>query len=359
MASTRFGDNGLAIGCAYYGWVSVLGGERHVHDGSSNFGRVYPDNEIAAAFACREAQVDYAKVPDVVEQTAALLAEGRIVGWFQGGSEFGPRALGNRSILADPRREGVKDFINARIKRREDFRPFAPAILERCVVEYFDWDVPSPYMVLVAPAKPNRRDELSSVIHRDGSGRLQTVTPASNARFHALLESFARRTGLPVLLNTSFNRRGMPIVESPAQAIAFFLESELDVLVIGDFVGYRRPLSSELAPDLEERMHRLEQVLRRHPVEAGVVGGLCELVIRGTRAWTMNLSPDSLAVSAGKSGRPDVSLELSEADFWRLADDPFEIAAQLVAEDRLIITGSKSHAAVLMWMLQRALHAGQ
>jgi carbamoyltransferase len=165
-----------------------------------------------------------------------MLADGAVVGWFTGRSEFGPRALGHRSILADPRRTGLKDLINRNIKFREDFRPFAPAVAAEHASTYFDAGYASPYMLLVAPARPEHADSIRDVTHVDGSCRLQTVSPAEEPTFHALLTAFARRTGLPVLLNTSFNRRGMPIVETPGEAIDFFLECALDVLVIENFV---------------------------------------------------------------------------------------------------------------------------
>jgi len=176
----------------------------------------------------------------VVEPTAAMLADGATVGWFQGRSEFGPRALGHRSILADPRRLGLRDHINKNIKFREDFRPFAPAVAAEHASTYFDAGYASPYMLLVAPARPEHADSIRDVTHVDGSCRLQTVSPTEEPTFHALLTAFARRTGLPVLLNTSFNRRGMPIVETPGEAIDFFLECALDVLVIETFVVRKR-----------------------------------------------------------------------------------------------------------------------
>jgi carbamoyltransferase len=234
-------DNGLAIGCAYYGWLSVLQRERQPHDGSSAFGRTYRLAEVTQALAQRANRIEAFKVADVIETTASILANGAVVGWFQGGSEFGPRALGHRSILADPRRPGVRDFINSKIKFREDFRPFAPAVAAEHAATYFDADFASPYMLLVAPVRPQHADSLRAVTHVDGSCRLQTVTANQEPIFHALLTAFARHTGLPVLLNTSFNRRGMPIVETPGDALDFFLECALDILVIGDLVIRKRP----------------------------------------------------------------------------------------------------------------------
>jgi carbamoyltransferase len=242
------GDNGVAIGCAYYGWLSVLQRERRRHDGSSAFGRRYAATEVVEALALHAERIEVIEAPDVVEATASMLANGAIVGWFQGRSEFGPRALGHRSILADPRRQGLKDRINSQIKFREDFRPFAPAVAAEQASTYFDANYASPYMLLVAPVRPEFADSIRDVTHVDGSCRLQTVSPTQNPIFHALLSAFARRTGLPVLLNTSLNRRGMPIVETPGEALDFFHECALDALVIEDFVVRKknRPMSDTL-----------------------------------------------------------------------------------------------------------------
>jgi len=230
------GDNGLAIGCAHYGWMAVLGEQRRRHDGSSAFGIVYGKGRIGEDLARRADLLDFSRVPDVVEAAAALLADGQTVGWFQGRCEFGPRALGHRSILADPRRPGLREFINARVKFREDFRPFAPAVAEESAATYFECEHASRYMLLVEPARPAWREQMPNVVHRDGSCRIQTVTAESDPLFYALLRAFDRRAGIPILLNTSFNRRGMPIVETPMDAVDFFLACELDVLVLDDYV---------------------------------------------------------------------------------------------------------------------------
>ena len=242
------GDNGLAIGCAYYGWMAVLGEQRRKHDGCSAFGKAYGNGRIGHDLARRAERLEFARVPDVVEATAALLADGQTVGWFQGGAEFGPRALGHRSILADPRRRGLRDFINARVKFREDFRPFAPAVVEESAATYFDCDHASRYMLLVAPARPAWREQIPNVVHCDGSCRIQTVSAESDALFYALLRAFERRTGIPILLNTSFNRRGMPIVETPMDAIDFFLACELDVLVLDDYVVRKKADAAKPMP---------------------------------------------------------------------------------------------------------------
>lgn len=238
------GDNGLAVGCAYYGWLEVLKKERIRHDGSTCFGKPYPRAAVEEVLRRRAAEIEVSPAhegdDEGVEAAAELLASGKIIGYFQGGSELGPRALGHRSILADPRRPEVRDFINASIKLREDFRPFAPSVPLEDAPTWFDCAYASPTMTLVAPIRPAFRDAAPSVVHRDGSCRLQTVTASSDPRFHALHKEFARRSGIPILLNTSLNRRGMPIVETPEQALDFFLSSPLDALVIGDFVVRRK-----------------------------------------------------------------------------------------------------------------------
>lgn len=192
---------------------------------------------------------------DPAGRAAQLLTEGKVIAWFQGGSEFGPRALGRRSILADPRTPGVVDLINLLVKRREDFRPFAPSVLREDAATYFDCDVESPYMILVAQVREQWRETLGSVVHRDGSARLQTVTPDWNPRYYDLLTACKRLTGLPVLLNTSFNRKGMPIVETPEEAINFFRGADgLDALVIEDFILERRAATDLWVPNDERQV---------------------------------------------------------------------------------------------------------
>lgn len=233
------GDNGLAPGCAYYGWLALMKKERVLHSGNAFFGRPYRGTEVEQAIAefkamhpGQELSVTY---PDnIYEAAATLLAAGKTIGWFQGGSEYGPRALGHRSILADPRRKGVKELINRDIKFREDFRPFAPSVPAEDAGEYFEegWD--SPYMILVDRIRPEWKAELEDIVHCNGTCRVQTVTAEWNAAYYQLLQAFKKRTGIAVLLNTSFNRKGMPIVETPAEAIGFFYECALDVLVMND-----------------------------------------------------------------------------------------------------------------------------
>jgi predicted NodU family carbamoyl transferase len=187
-------------------------------------------------------EVCFLESPDYVDTAARMLAAGKIIAWFQEGSEFGPRALGRRSLLADPRRPEMRDIINREIKRREDFRPFAPSVLLEDAARYFDCHRAYPYMLAVAPVRPEWSEVLRSVVHRDGSSRLQTVTRGWNSTYHSLLRAFRRLAGISVLLNTSLNRRGMPIVETPEDALNFFRETpRLDALVIDRFVVWHQP----------------------------------------------------------------------------------------------------------------------
>jgi carbamoyltransferase len=175
---------------------------------------------------------------DLIGRTVEAIAQGKIVGWFQGRMEFGPRALGNRSILADPRRKDMKEILNSRIKYREPFRPFCPSILSERVGEYFETDYPSPFMVMAYKIKSKQRERIPAVTHGDGTGRLQTVEREVNPRYWELIHKFEEVTGVPVLLNTSFNENE-PIVQTPAQAIDCFLRTRMDVLSIGGFVLHK------------------------------------------------------------------------------------------------------------------------
>ncbi len=248
------GDAGGALGAALAVSYAHLGQERPIGTGNDKghwntlLGTVYDADQIRSVLDSHNAI--YARLPEneLLSRTAEALDGGAVVGWFQGRMEFGPRALGSRSILADARRPDMKDRINARIKYRESFRPFAPAVLEESVARYFELDRPSPYMLIVADIRADRDGSIPAVTHVDGSARVQTVNAADHPRFHRLLECFAGRTGCPVLLNTSFNVRSEPIIESPEQAYQCFMRTGLDLLVIGDFVleKHRQPSGLEV-----------------------------------------------------------------------------------------------------------------
>jgi carbamoyltransferase len=224
-------DNGTAVGAAL-AVHHARTGKRLTEEVCDYYGREYSSSEVEAAIRRADCRAERYAPEQTIEVTAAALAQGAVVGWFQGRSEFGPRALGNRSILADPRDPDMKAILNARVKGREAFRPFAPAVIEDAAPDWFELDGPSPMMLRVVPIRPGR--PLPAVTHVDGSARVQTVSRDQNPRFHDLLTAFQKQTGVPVLLNTSFNVAGEPIVESPGDALRTFMASDMDLLVLGD-----------------------------------------------------------------------------------------------------------------------------
>ena len=183
-----------------------------------------------------ERGITYTEPADLLGDVAGHIASGRIIGWFQGAAELGPRALGNRSILCDPRPAEMKDILNQRVKHREWFRPYAPSVLAERSRDYFDLDRGSPYMLLVADVKPERQSEVAGITHVDGTARVQTVTRLENPRYYDLIKRFDDITGVPMLLNTSFNVRGETIVNSPLDALECFLFTDLDYLILGDYL---------------------------------------------------------------------------------------------------------------------------
>jgi carbamoyltransferase len=180
---------------------------------------------------------------ELCADTAAAVADGQVVGWFQGRMEWGPRALGARSIVCDPRRADMKQILNAKIKRRESFRPFAPSVLDRAVGDWFEEDDDVPFMMQVFQIREDKRDQIPAVTHVDGSGRLQTVHRSSNPGYYALIEAFERLTGVPMVLNTSFNENE-PVVCRPEEALECFLRTRMDRLVLGSFVVQREVVSA-------------------------------------------------------------------------------------------------------------------
>ncbi|HYT50321.1 MAG TPA: carbamoyltransferase C-terminal domain-containing protein, partial [Pyrinomonadaceae bacterium] len=247
LTNTRFrrvfiqpaaGDSGTAIGVCYQIWSEVaqagslrsqISNLRH----SPYTGPEFSQDEIATDLRASSLDFETLKDRELVVRAARDIADGLVVGWFQGRMEFGPRALGNRSILADPRRIEMKDILNARIKKREPFRPFAPSILEEHIGDYFEQTHPSPAMLMVYEVKADRRKQIPAVTHVDGSGRLQSVTREANPRYYDLIEQFYQLAGVPVVLNTSFNENE-PIVCTPGDAIKCFLKTRIDVLYLGN-----------------------------------------------------------------------------------------------------------------------------
>ena len=248
------GDAGGALGAALA--VSVeLGQPRAFTMTHAHWGPDIDDTEVRALLQARQTELaaqgcTVTHVPDeaaLCAQVAQALADGAVVGWAQGRMEWGPRALGGRSILGDPRRTDMKDRLNLQVKRREPFRPFAPSVLREAVPDWFEQDDDVPFMMQVHPVRPERRAQVPAITHVDGSGRLQTVDAAAQPRYHRLISAFAAITGVPMLLNTSFNENE-PVVCRPAEALACFLRTQMDLLVMGDWVVQRPASNGSASP---------------------------------------------------------------------------------------------------------------
>jgi carbamoyltransferase len=252
-------DAGTALGACYWLWNLVLRQPRTFVFEHAYVGPWMTKSQCRAAIArmvSPEDDVDLLENVDSPGLAAEMLAGGKIIGWFQGRMEMGPRALGNRSILADPRSDDMKDMLNARVKFRESFRPFAPSVLKEKSGEWFETDYPSPYMIMVYDVLHDKRPLVPAITHVDGTGRVQTVNRKHNPKFHRLIEEFERLTGVPMVLNTSFNIRGQPIVHSPEQAIECFLTTGMDALFLEDFVLVKRTESAAAAFSDEELQQR-------------------------------------------------------------------------------------------------------
>jgi len=232
------GDAGLAIGAAFYVWHQVLGYPRKFVMEHAYWGPEFSDADIRRALERHGLAYRQLDRETLVRETAQRIAQGKVVGWFQGRMEWGPRALGNRSIVVDPRRPEMKDILNKRVKHREPFRPFAPSVLEEYTGEYYEHSYPSPFMLLAYKVRPEKRDEIPAPTHVDGTGRLQTVSQKTNPLYWRLIDEFRKLTGVPVVLNTSFNENE-PIVCTPDEAIDCFLRTHMDVLAIGSFLVER------------------------------------------------------------------------------------------------------------------------
>ncbi len=228
------GDDGIAIGAAFQLHHRLTGAPRAFVMRDARIGPDFSKEEIRAALDT--ADVAYEQPNSLEERTAELIASGKIVGWFQGRSEFGPRALGARSILADPTRPEMKNTINQRVKHREEFRPFAPSVLEERAGEFFVGCTRSPFMLVVYPVEPGKQALVPAITHVDGTARVQTVARDTCPRYYKLIEAFERRRGVPMVLNTSFNVMGEPIVNTPSEAVRCFQSTGIDALAIGDFV---------------------------------------------------------------------------------------------------------------------------
>lgn len=228
------GDEGLSLGAALYVSQSVLGEEQRFVMENAYLGPEFSDEEIEAVLTRYDIAYEKLDRDALIDATAAEIEAGQVVGWFQGRVEWGPRALGNRSILAHPGLDTMKDVLNARIKRREWFRPFAPVVLSERQNEIFEYDHPSPFMLHVYKIRPEWRAKLPAVNHVDDTGRLQSVSRNENPLYYDLVKAFGERTGIPVLINTSFNENE-PIVCTPAEAVECYVRTKMDVMVIGSY----------------------------------------------------------------------------------------------------------------------------
>jgi carbamoyltransferase len=243
------GDAGLSVGAAFAVNHMVLGRPREFVMDHAGWGPQFSPQEIRAAVETSAANADDLQIAEHLDETALLrttarhIAEGKVLGWFQGRVEWGPRALGQRSILADPRRPEMKDVLNRRIKHRETFRPFAPSILEEATGEYFEKTHPSPFMTFAYNVRPEKRAVIPAPTHVDGTARLQTVSRTANPLYWKLIRAFGDLTGVPVVLNTSFNDNE-PIVCRPEEALDCFQRTQMDVLVMGNFVLEKKSVAA-------------------------------------------------------------------------------------------------------------------
>jgi carbamoyltransferase len=236
------GDGGGALGAALWTYNTLLGHPRNFRMEHAYWGRSNSDSEIGDFL--RENNIPHRRFDNedqLLDEVVNHLVNGKVVGWSQGRFEWGPRALGNRSILADPRNPNMKDIVNAKIKFREPYRPFAPSVLAQCTEKYFELPnaakhCPARYMLYVVPVRPEQQATLPAITHVDGTGRLQTVFKDQSPRYYNLIERFGQATGVPVVLNTSFNLKGEPIVNTPGNAFNTFSKSEMDALVLENFL---------------------------------------------------------------------------------------------------------------------------
>ena len=236
------GDGGGALGAALWADNMLLGNPRRFRMDHAYWGKAYTPGEVRDFLETNHIPYQYIEDDDrLLDITVDRLQNGKVIGWFQDRFEWGPRALGNRSIIADPRNPHMKDIVNTKIKFREPYRPFAPSVLAECAEKYFDLPraaqhYPARYMLYVVPVRECKQSSLPAITHVDGTGRLQTVFRQTNPRYYSLIERFAQATGMPAVLNTSFNLKGEPVVNTPANAFNTYSKSEMDMLVLGNFV---------------------------------------------------------------------------------------------------------------------------
>ncbi|MDA1209159.1 MAG: carbamoyltransferase [bacterium] len=252
------GDAGGALGVALAIWHRKFDGKKAAKMNHAYFGSSYSDEEVESFL--KKHGLPYTKLGDseCATHVAKLMEGDNVIGWFQGRMEYGPRALGNRSIIADARNKENWQKVNLKIKFRESFRPFAPTILEERTKEYFDLDCESPYMLLVADVHPNKREKIPAVTHVDGTARIQTINREQNPKYYDLIKAFADNTGCPVIINTSFNVRGEPIVESPADALNCFLHTHMDYLVLGNYLLSKSEMPAQVTEEIEAYLEQFE-----------------------------------------------------------------------------------------------------
>ncbi len=226
-------DDGISVGCAYYGWFEMCKGRKVFALSHPYFGKRYPEDEVLDLLS-EEPLISFERVC-AEKEAARLLSEGKVVGWFQGRSAMGPRALGNRSILADPGDVKMRDVLNEKVKHREPFRPYGASVLAEKAEEYFECSGERPYMTFAVPVKEEKRGCIPAVVHVDNTCRIQTVHPKENVRFYNLIREFDEITGVPMVINTSFNVKGDPIVETPGDALSCFFATDIDVLFVDDY----------------------------------------------------------------------------------------------------------------------------
>jgi predicted NodU family carbamoyl transferase len=278
------GDDGIAIGCAFFGWLVLGRGAKTFALTHPYYGKTYAGERVRAALE-REVLVDFSQPESLETFVAAQLASGKVLGWFQGASALGPRALGDRSILGDPRDPHLRDRLNLRVKHREPFRPYGASVLAESAAEYFavwdDW----PYMNMAVAVREEKKAAIPAVVHVDGSCRIQTVRRSDHPRFHRLLQEFHRRTGVPLILNTSFNRQGEPIVETPEDALRSFLNMELDGLVLEGYWAVSR---------LTDDSREAEELVRG-----------CRLIVERAFDVVQHLYPDGVRECTARLPPPD------------------------------------------------------
>jgi len=292
------GDDGVALGAALWAWHIKKSGDKRYVMLHPFFGKDYLESDILKAIDPYRSILNVYKSDAVEFETARRLSKGETIGWFQGGAEFGPRALGHRSILFDPRQKDGKDILNRKIKHRESFRPFAPAVPEKRAGEFFHMDLPSPFMLRAVKVKTP--DRLPAITHVDNTARVQTVSDVpEHKRFYRLLREFETLSGVPVLLNTSFNIAGKPIVETPKDAVRCLLETRLDAIVIENFIITKRE------KELSDRIADLKSQLRKTKDEAENFRQELSL-IRGSKGWRLLTWINKHLRPWQKKGKPNI-----------------------------------------------------